>query len=129
MLAGVGSRVCSDCSLGLMLQADPELAPAQNGAFLVLDRSMCVCAVSRAAEDVLGISEPNAINRHVTELLVPADAEAQKGRDLAVAVTWAARGERGSRRTTVRPTNVFGVRLRARVGSCGPPTAALIVFE
>jgi hypothetical protein len=29
----------------------------------------------------------------------------------------------------VRPANTFGVRLTARIDSCGPPTAALIVFD
>jgi len=29
----------------------------------------------------------------------------------------------------VRPWNTFGVRLRARVASCGPPRAALVVLE
>jgi len=29
----------------------------------------------------------------------------------------------------VRPANVFGVRMPLRVGSCGPPRAALIVLE
>ncbi|MDQ6605468.1 MAG: hypothetical protein M3Z06_02855, partial [Actinomycetota bacterium] len=65
----------------------------------------------------------------LTELLVPADAETQGPHNLAVAVTWAARGDEGYRSVTVRPANLFGVRLTARIGSCGPKLAAMIVFD
>jgi hypothetical protein len=78
---------------------------------------------------LLATVETDAVNRHVTELLVPADAEAQGPSNLAVAVTWAARGDARTRRVVVRPSNTFGIRLTARICSCGPPTAALVVFE
>ena len=32
-------------------------------------------------------------------------------------------------RAFVRPWNTFGVRMRARIATCGPPRAALIVLE
>ena len=32
-------------------------------------------------------------------------------------------------RSFVRPWNTFGVRLRARIATCGPPRAALVVLE
>jgi PAS domain-containing protein len=112
-----------------MLIAGADVAPADGGAFIVLDSSLSVCAVSGEAEQLLGTSESDAVNRHVTELIVPADAEAQGPENLAVAVTWAARGDQSQRRVTVRPTNVFGVRLNARIASCGPPQAALLVFD
>jgi hypothetical protein len=88
-----------------------------------------VCAVSAAAERLLATRETEAVNRLITELIVPADAEAQGPSNLAAAVTWAARGDDTSRRVMVRPTNTFGVRLRARIASCGPPRAALLVFD
>jgi hypothetical protein len=95
----------------------------------VIDGSMAVCAVSGAAEKLLATHETDAVNRHVTELIVPADAEASGPKNLAVAVTWAARGDDGARTVTVRPANTFGVRIRARISTCGPPRAALLVFE
>ena len=73
--------------------------------------------------------ETDAVNRHVTELVVPADAEAQGGENLAVAVTWAARGDDGRRMVTLRPTNTFGVRMKATIAACGPARAALVVFD
>jgi hypothetical protein len=123
------SRVCDQCGLGLLLQASRDAAPNHGDAFIVLDSSLSVCAVSQAAEMLLAIRETEAVNRHLTELLVPADTEAQGSSNLAVAVTWAARGDSGTRTVTVRPTNTFGIRLTARIASCGPPKAALLVFD
>jgi hypothetical protein len=122
-------RVCESCGLGLLLTAGADVAPSRGGAFIVLDSSLSVCAVSGAAEGLLGSTECDAVNRHVTELLVPADAEARGLENLAVAVTCAARGDPSERRVVVRPANVFGVRLNARIAGCGPPQAALLVFD
>jgi hypothetical protein len=123
------SRVCPSCEFGLLLQASTDVAPGPGDAFLVLDASLAVCAVSAKAERLLAARETEAVNHHITELLVPADAEAQSATNLAVAVTWAARGDGQTRRVVVRPANTFGVRMSARIASCGPPTAALIVFD
>ncbi len=123
------SRVCSSCGLGLLLETSASAAPDAGGAFLVIDSSMAVCAVSAAAEELLATRETEAVNRHLTELLVPADAEARGPANLAVAVTWAARGDGEIRRTIVRPAKTFGVRLKARIASCNSPDAALIVLD
>src|ERR1700742_2728778 len=70
---GSDSRVCDSCQLGLMLTAGADVAPAPGGAFVVIDSSMSVCAVSAAAERLLATHETEAVNRHLTELIVPAD--------------------------------------------------------
>jgi hypothetical protein len=124
-----GARVCSDCGFGLLLETSAEHAPDQGGAFMVLDRWLSVCAVSAAAERLLATSETDAVNRHVTELVVPADAEAQGPSNLAASVTWAASGDDTARSVVVRPANLFGVRIKARITTCSPPRAALLVFE
>jgi len=41
----------------------------------------------------------------------------------------AARGDECPSQVVVRPSNTHDVRLRARLASCGPPRAALLVFE
>jgi hypothetical protein len=123
------SRVCESCGLGLLLEAATNAAPHAGDAFMVLDSSLSVCALSSGAEELLATREIDAVHRHITELLLPADAEAQARENLAVAVSWAARGEQSGRMVTVRPANTFGVRLRARISSCGPPQAALVVFD
>jgi len=123
------SRVCGGCGLGLLLECGADVAPAAGGAFMVVDSSLSVCAVSAAAERLLETKETDAVNRHVTELLVPADTEAQVRQNLAVAITWAARGDNETRKVKVRPANTFGIRISARIASCGPPKAALVTFE
>ena len=76
------SRVCGECGLGLILEAGEDIAPHAGDAFLVLDRVLAVCAVSRGAERLLATSEPDAVNRHVSELLMPAGAEEKRGESL-----------------------------------------------
>jgi PAS domain-containing protein len=122
------SRVCAECGFGLILQASADVAPHAGDAFLLLDRSLSVCAVSRAAERLLGTSEPDVVNRHITSLLMAADAEPTGSGSLAAAVAWAARGDGGTRSVMVRPANTFGIRLTARISACGPPRAALLVL-
>jgi hypothetical protein len=124
-----GSRVCCACGFGVILESRADIAPHAGDAFLVLDRSLSVCAVSAGAERMLATNEPDAVNRHITALLLPADAEGSTGQSLSLAVAWAARGEGGTRTVVVRPANTFGIRLTARIGGCGPPRAALLVLE
>jgi hypothetical protein len=115
--------------LGILLQSPADVAPVKGSAFLVIDNTMSICAVSDAAETLLATRETDAVNRHLTELVVPADAEAQGAKNLAVAVTWAARGDSAVHRVFVRPAKTFGIRISARIGSCNSPDAALIVFD
>jgi len=122
------SRVCAKCGLGLLLQTPVPTAPSASDPFLVVDGSLTICALSRQAEKLLGTTETDAVNRHIAEFLVPGDAEDSATETLAALLTWAARGESPSKSVVVRPTNTFGVRYWARVGPCGPPTAALLVL-
>jgi len=126
--AAAASRVCSKCGMGLLLQAPADNAPTPSDPFLVVDGTLTICAVSRAAEKLLGISETEAINRHVADLLVPGDSESGRNENLAALLTWAARGESRTKNVVVRPSNTFGVRYWARIGPCGPPNAALLVL-
>lgn len=122
------SRVCTSCGLGLVLQAPAEFAPAPSDPFLVVDGALTICALSRAAEQLLGISETEAVNRHIGEFLAPGDAEAPTSENLGALVAWAARGDAPEKSVVVRPTNTFGVRYWVRIGPCGPPRAALLVL-
>jgi hypothetical protein len=121
------SRVCEACGLGLLLHASADAAPNQDDPFVVVDRTLAICAVSRQAERLLSISETDAVNRHVSDVLVPADADGAS-ENLATALIFAARGESAARNIVVRPTNDFGVRYWARIGQCGPVPAALVVL-
>ncbi len=123
------ARVCRSCGLGVMLETRAEIVPSHRDAFLVIDSSLLVQAMSWRAETLLGVTEDSAVNRPVVELLVPADAEAGRPARFAAALAEAAAGADEPVSAFVRPWNTFGVRLRARVASCGPPRAALVVLE
>ncbi len=97
---------------------------------MVLDTALLVQAMSKQAQTFLGVTEDLAVNKPVAELLVPADAEAQEQTNFAAAIAQAADGQDPDpMRSFVRPWNTFGVRLRARIATCGPPRAALVVLE
>jgi hypothetical protein len=122
------ARVCRDCGLGLLLETRADVAPSDRDAFLVTDGSLRVQAMSRHAQTLLTVSEEEAVNRPVSELLVSADAEAGANR-LAAAIVEAASGTGEPLVAFVRPWNTFGVRLRAQIAACGPPRAALLVLR
>jgi PAS domain-containing protein len=124
----VASRVCGHCGLGLVLHASCDLAPTPDDAFLVIDSTLSVCAVSARAEKLLGTDETEAVNRHIADFLVPADANAPSAANLLALLVDAASGPGEPRTAVVRPRQEFGIRFRARVGACGPPHAALLVL-
>ncbi|HEY8625697.1 MAG TPA: PAS domain-containing protein [Solirubrobacteraceae bacterium] len=122
--------MCSSCGLGLLLETREDAVPQADDAFLVVDSALLVQAMSREAQALLGIEEEVAIDTPIAELLVPADAEAQGRTGFAAAVAEAAQGNPlDSTQSFVRPWNTFGVRMRARIATCGPPRAALVVLE
>jgi PAS domain-containing protein len=127
-IAQPASRVCGRCELGLLIGAPPQLAPAPSDPFLLVDSTLSVCGVSALAEELLGVKETEAVNRHFNELLVPADAETSGPGDLVNLLMHAARGEGEVHDVVVRPTSEFGIRYFARIGPCGPPRAALVVL-
>lgn len=124
------ARVCAPCGLGLLLEAREDEIPSPRDAFLVVDSALLVQAMSREAQSLLGMREEAAVNRPVAELLVPADAETQGSTGFAAAIAQSAEGDYAeSTSRFVRPWNTFGVRMCARISTCGPPRAALIVLE
>jgi hypothetical protein len=123
------SRVCALCGLGVVISARADLAPQKNEAFVIVDRQLKLCGLSRGAERLLAVDEPEAVHRHVSDFLEPADAEAGTGDELLQGiVATAAMGFMPPHSIVVRPTGEYGVRYAARVGSCGPPEGALIVL-
>jgi hypothetical protein len=122
------SRVCGRCELGLLIGAPPALAPAPSDPFLLVDSTLSVCGMSALAEELLGVSETAAVNRHDNDLLVPADAEASGPGDLVNLLIHAARGDGEVHEVVLRPTDEYGIRFWARIGPCGPPRAALLVL-
>jgi hypothetical protein len=126
--ADVATRVCDRCSLGLLIAAPADAVPAADAPFLLVDSSLSVCGVSRSAERALGVGETEATNRHVTELLVPADCEGAGPESLVNLLLHAARGEGEVHKVVLRPTREFGIRFWAKIGPCGPPRAAVVTL-
>jgi PAS domain-containing protein len=122
------TRVCPRCGMGLMLSAAADVAPTREDPFLVIDGALTIRAVSERAEELLGLTETEAVNEHVLNYLTPAEAEGAGPANLVALLARAATGETTSHDVVVRPRDEFGVRLWARVGACGPPTAALLVL-
>ncbi len=111
-----------------MLETRTDAIPSSSDAFLVVDSSLLVQAVSRTAESLLAVSETDAVNRPVQELIAPADAEAQGPTGLASRIVEAIASD-DMVSAYVRPGNTFGIRMRVKIAPCGPPRAALIVLE
>lgn len=92
------ARVCRSCGFGLLLEAPDHAIPSNRDAFLVIDSSLLVQAMSRRAQALLAVTEELAVHRPLSELLVPADAEAQSPGGFAAAVADAIAGGAESRR-------------------------------
>lgn len=124
-LGGPTSRICSHCGMGVILQAQSSLAPRPGDAFLVVDTSLRVCALSEAAAAELRVAEDEVVHHPFGNLLELADVTEHQS------VAQALLGDGGSmlRQIVVRPVGVHGVRYRARVGSCGEPRATLVVLD
>jgi exopolysaccharide biosynthesis polyprenyl glycosylphosphotransferase len=123
-------RVCDRCGHGLLLEACSDAAPQADEPFLVVDSRLRVQAVSRTAEKFLAVREEAVTDLPVADLLVSADADAQPEQCLTSLLARSAiDGDVDLETTFVRPRDTFGVRLPARISVCGPPRAALIVFE
>jgi hypothetical protein len=115
--------------MGVLLETRADAVPEPHAAFLVVDSQLIVQGLSSQAEAFLAVTEEQAVDRPVTELLVPADAEAGSPGSFAALIIDAVGAENAPRRAFVRPAGTFGVRIRARIAACGPPRAALVVLE
>jgi hypothetical protein len=114
----------------MMLETRADAIPTDRDAFVVVDSRLLVQALSRDAQRLLAVTEAEAIDTPVSELLMPADAETANRTGFAAAIADAAQGlEAEVTRSFVRPWNTFGVRMRAKIAMCGPPRAALIVLD
>lgn len=131
LMPEVGSRVCRRCNLGLLLDAPVATVPKPNEAFVVVDGSLAICGLSRRAERLLGVTEVDAVDRRVTELLVPADAESDPTRPRALSelLMAATAGAEDLGTAVLRPADEFGVRFVARIGPCGPSPSAIVILD
>ncbi len=124
-------RVCSKCGVGLLLETVAERAPAATAPFLIVSNNFQVAAISRKAEELLGVQERSVVEHPVTDLLLPAETEARGACGLMAAIAETTSGCAGVRPSDLRLRTVDHrrVEMHARLGRCGPPVGALIVLE
>lgn len=120
-------RVCGRCGMGVMLTAPRKALPGPGAAFVVVTREGRISAVSEPAETLVG-EEPGLLGMPIASALASADSDDLLARQVARA----AGGGREVAEAVLTPAPQAGnrpTRLTARIASCGPPRAALLVLE
>jgi hypothetical protein len=119
-------RVCSRCTLGVVLTCTADLLDRGGAAFLVVTSDLRISAASEAADELLGSGDGLHGRPLLSVITSPAGVA-----ELARRVVRAAAGDRGVATLPVEPSakRLPGVVLEARIGACGSPPAALLVVE
>lgn len=119
------TRVCRECGMGTLLNCEREALPGVGTSFVVVTADLCVSAVSEAGEMVFG-PEAEAVGVRLLDLI----SSPLGDQTLARTVAQAALRRREPAVLPVRSTDVPGIgTMTARVSTCGPPRAALIMVE
>jgi hypothetical protein len=119
-------RVCGRCGMGIMLSAPRKALPGPGAAFVVVTREGRISAVSETAEPLVG-EEAGLLGMPVGSALTSDEGDDRLARQVARA----AGGGRDVAEATLAPMPQGSrpARLKARIASCGPPRAALLVLE
>ena len=119
-------RVCAACGMGVLLRCSRDAAPGQM-PFLIVKSDLRIVAISQTAEYAFG-EEALILETKVTDLLSSPLGEVRFGRTVAQAAT----RNREPAVIPVRPVapaaGLAGM-LAARIATCGPPRAALVMVE
>lgn len=127
LLAYGFDRVCDDCGMGVLLTGPRKAINSEHAAFVVVSRDGRITAVSEAAENLLG-DEPTLLDTPLTSSITSPAGDEQFVR----AISRAAGGGREVTELRIVAAAPAARRLgplRARIASCGPPRAALLVLE
>lgn len=115
-------RVCPACGLGVLLSTGRDMLSRDHQAFLVVLKDLTVSAASEAAVDLLGLESANIVGRPLLSLL----DSPLRGSELARRV---ARAAAGAGDVSLLRMQTGGRHFEVRVGHCGDPRAALVVFQ
>lgn len=121
-------RVCPACGMGVLLSASSDALPGEGAAFVIATDDLRVSAVSKAAERLFGVPEPELIGTRLLRLMTSPEGDDE----LALRVSRAAYGTRAVRPIQIRlllGQRPAFARLDARIASCGPPRGALVALE
>ena len=122
-----GSRVCARCNLGMVLRAPPGGAPKARDPFLIVDHDLIVRAISQGAEIALGVREPECVGASLERFLQPANGSVDP-LDLALLVQLAVAASPIPDKLELWAPDHSRHGFCARVTTCGPPPAALLVL-
>lgn len=120
-------RVCERCGMGVMLSGPRKALRTEGAALLVVSRDGRITAVSDAAEHLLGDENVLLDTPLLSSITSPAGDE-----NLARTISRAAGGGRDVSELRIVAAAPAARRLgplTARIASCGPPRAALVVLE
>ncbi len=123
--------MCEKCHFGFVLEAADDVAPSDADPFLVVDRRLAICGLSKTAERLLGTSETTALQSAASLYFALAhDDSGSFERRLRDAVGDAIERDATSLLSVraVRAGSGGDVAAQMRVGACGSPPAAVLVL-
>lgn len=115
-------RVCQVCGLGVLLSTDPKMLSRDHQPLLVVTSDLTISAAGEAALELFGLEWSDVVGEPLLSLL---DTPI-RGSELADRVSRAATGASD---ISVVSVQVSGTSYEVRVGRCGEPRGALVVFE
>jgi len=115
-------RVCPACGLGVLLSAGHDMLARDGQALVVVTSDLAVSAASEAAGAMFAIDPAEIVGRPLLSLL----DQPLRGSELARRV---ARAAAGVGDVSLLRVQVAGRPFEVRVGRCGDPRAALVVFS
>lgn len=121
-------RVCGRCGMGVMLSAPRQALPGSGAAIVVVTREGRISAVSEPAEHLVG-EQAGLLGMPFASALTSADGDDMLARQLARAAGGGGREVAEAVLTPVPQAGSRPTQLAARITSCGPPRAALLVLE
>jgi hypothetical protein len=119
-------RVCTHCEMGLVREAPSSDAPAADGLFVIVGPELVVEGLSRQAQTVLEVREPDGLGMTLLELLVRNSGD---NNAFALLVERAISGRRWPHTVDLVPVGEPQVRFTARLSHCWPPPAALLLLS
>lgn len=120
-------RVCRQCGMGLMLSCSRDVLPGARAAFLIVTFDLSVSAVSEAGEKLFGL-EQDLIGTPLLELITSPMGDDRLARRVGQAAQRASDPIVLPLRLRTERAGKVGT-LAARIGTCGPPRAALVTVE
>jgi hypothetical protein len=120
-------RVCRRCGMGMLLQCSRDALPGEAASFVIATFELTLTAVSQAGEKVLG-KEDERVGGNLLDLLTSPLGDDLLARNVSQAAQRACDPVVMPVRLLTENARKVGT-LAARIATCEPPRAALVVVE